>query len=475
MTLSISGIPGSILKPGFYGSFNTSGKSGLGLYSQRLLIVAQMLAAGTQAALTPAQVFSASDAATLFGAGSVARQMVEAAIAQNPGLAPFVVGVSDAGASVAATGSFAFAGTATSSGTLAFFIGGKRVEVGVQAGEVASTLATRLTAAIQAKTELPLSATTTTVTCNLTAKNKGTCGNLIVLSASGSVAGITTTVTAMANGATDPDIQGALDAVTPSQFHVVALQFADATSLGKVKTYLDLVSSGIELRPGRAFAAVTGAAKNVATQVTLATTLNHERIHVGYLPGSPTAPWVIAACIAGTVASQSDPAMPFSGKALRPVAAPSLALGLIRSEQETLIANGVTPLEADAAGNVSIVRLVTTRTTTGGSQDLVLLDTNPIAILDYFRQEVRSMFKRKYSDAKLNPRVVTSVRQDAIGVALDLEDLEILQKVEEHKALFVLELDPNVSGRLLMKIPVPWVPGLHQAFAEFDLINVNAA
>lgn len=471
MNLSIPGIPGNILKPGFYGVFNTAGASGLGLYSQRLLIVAQMLASGTQAALTPAQVFSTADAATLFGPGSVAHQMVEAAIALNSGLAPFVIGISDAGASVAATGSFSFAGTATASGTLAFFVAGKRVDLGVQAGDVASTLATRLTAAIQAKTELPLSAAAATVFCNLTSKNKGTCGNQVALSVLGSVAGITTTVTSMANGATDPDIQAALDAVTPSQFHVVAVQFADATNLGKVKTYLDLVSSGVEERPGRAFAAVTGA-KNVATQVTLATGLNHERTHLVYLPGSPTAPWVIAATVAGAVAAQSDPAMPFSGKPLPRVVAPAVASGLIRSEQETLLTNGVTPLEADGAGNVTIVRLVTTRTITGGTQDLTLLDTNPIAILDYFRQEVRAMFKRKYADAKLNPRVVVAVRQDAIGVAMDLQDMEILQKVEEYKDQFVMALDPNVSGRLLMKIPVPWVPGLHQVFAEFDLFTV---
>ncbi|HOX49885.1 MAG TPA: phage tail sheath subtilisin-like domain-containing protein [Fibrobacteria bacterium] len=473
MNLSISGIPGNALKPGFYGAYNTSGASGLGMYSQRLLIVAQMLATGTQAALAPAQAFSSAEAATLWGAGSVAHQMVEAVIATNRGLAPFVVGISDAGASVAATGSFQFAGTATASETLSFFIAGKRVDLGVQAGDIASTLATRLTAAIQARTELPLSAASATVFANLTAKNKGTCGNQIPLSVVGSVAGITTTVNAMANGATDPDIQAALDAVTPSQFHVVALQFADSTSLGKVQTYLDLVSSGVELRPGRAFAAITGAAKNIATLVTLANGLNHERDHISYLPGSPTAPWVIAACVAGVVASQSDPAMPFSGRVLGSVVAPPVALGLTRSEQETLMVNGVTPLESDPAGNVSIVRLVTTRTTTNGSQDLVLLDTNPIAILDYFRQEVRAMYRRKYGESKLNPLTMVSVRQDAIGVAMDLEDLEILQKVEECKNLFVLEADPNVSGRILMKIPVPWVPGLHQAFAEFDLINVS--
>lgn len=472
--MKIQGIPSNIQKPGFYGVYNTLGASGLAAFAQKLLLPGQMLSGGTQAALTPAQVFSPAEAAVLFGAGSWAHRMVIKAMMQAPGIAPWVVGIADAAASVAATGSIAMTGTAaTESGTVPFSVGDDRLELGVQLGDTPTVLAARLAALLTGRTELPISSSATTGTVTATAKNKGTLGNGIVLKCLGSVGGITIAVTAMSGGATDPDLQGALDAITPARFHVLAFPAADASSLAKLKTYLELVSSPLEQRPGRGFTAVTGAAKAVAAQVTIANGVNEERTHISYFPGSWTHPVEIAAALAGVVAAKDNPSTPFNGAVLAGVHTPEISLRLTRTEQEVLLAGGVTPLEVDVSGNASVVKLVTTRTTTNGASDLVLLSTNPIAILDYLRDLVKGLRDSKYSDAKATDSVLSAFRADVLEIAHKLEapGLEILQHVDDYKHLLTMGRD-TVSGRASLQIPVPWVAGLDQVFASFNLINV---
>ena len=472
MSVDVTGIPSSLLKPGFYGKYNTAGAASLGTFAQKLLVIGQRLAAGSVAALVPTQVFSAAEAATKFGAGSVIHRQVLSALAQNADLAPWVVALDDAASSAAATGSVTFTGTATANGTQVLYLGSSRVELAVLSGDTPSILAARLVSVVNARTELAVTASSSSGTVTLTAKNKGTVGNGLTLASGASVAGIASALVAFSGGATDPDLQPALDLVFPSQFHVVAVWDAGATAQAKVKTYLEAVSSAIEERPGRSYAAVTGTAKNIATQVTLASGLNHERLSVAYLPGSWSPAYEVGAALAAAVACETDPARPFDGVDLPGVMAPDISVRLSRSEQESLLAAGITPLEVNATGTVEIVRLVTTRTQTNGVPDLVLLDTTAIAVLDYLRSSVIAMFKAKFPRPKLTDAVLDSLSKNAFALALSLEDLEILQHVADYKALFVVERDPNVSGRVRMRIPAPWVPGLHQIFATFDLINL---
>lgn len=472
MSVDVTGIPSNLLKPGFYGKYNTTGASGLGAFAQKLLLIGQRLASGTIAALVPTQVFSAAEAATKFGAGSVIHRQVLAALAQNADLAPWVVALDDAASSAAATGTVTFTGTATANGTQVLYLGASRLELAVLTGDTPAILASRLAALVNARPELPVTASSASGVVTFTAKNKGTVGNGLVISLGTAVAGIVAALVAMSGGATDPDIQPALDLVFPGQFHVVAAWDASSTVQAKVKTYLEAVSSAIEERPGRSYAAVTGGVKNIATQVTLATGLNHERVSIAYLPGTWSLPCEVGAALAAAVACETDPALPFDGVDLPGVLAPDISIRLSRSEQESLLAAGITPLEVNATGVVEIVRLVTTRTQTNGVSDLVLLDTTAIAVLDYLRASTIAMFKTKFPRPKLTDAVLDSIQKNAFSLALTLQDLEILQHVEDYKALFVVERDPNVSGRVRMRIPAPWVPGLHQIFATFDLINL---
>src|SRR3982751_2729181 len=79
----------------------------------RVLIIATKLAAGSAPADVPVEVSSATFADALFGAASMATDMVRAFKALNPSARVYVLPVAEAGGGVAATSTLTLAGTST--------------------------------------------------------------------------------------------------------------------------------------------------------------------------------------------------------------------------------------------------------------------------------------------------------------------------------------------------------------------------
>lgn len=83
--ISFDSIPASIRKPGKYAEFNYKlAVRTLPGNLQKTVFVAQRLAAGTILANALVDVFSADQAATYFGRGSIAHLMVLSALNTNP-------------------------------------------------------------------------------------------------------------------------------------------------------------------------------------------------------------------------------------------------------------------------------------------------------------------------------------------------------------------------------------------------------
>lgn len=134
------------------------------------------------------------------------------------------IGVTDNGAGVAATGIVAFTGTATEAGTITVYVDSIRngaYKINVANGATAASLGTLLEAAINANLNRPVNAVNTTGSVALTAINKGTLGNSISLKYSGSVAGITTTLTTFASGATNPTLTALFDSIASTRFSTI--------------------------------------------------------------------------------------------------------------------------------------------------------------------------------------------------------------------------------------------------------------
>ena len=466
-------LPKGALKPGFYGEINTTtGVSGLPVNTQLLLMIGQKVAAGSQASGAAVQIYSAADAATYFGAGSVLHRMALRAFAVSTSIPVWAIAQDDAATSAAATATLTIGGTAaTAAGTLSVNLGNDIVQVGVQVGDTPTALAARALTQISAQTAWAATAAVAAGVITFTAKNKGTVGNQLSLAATlTDVVGLTAAVVDFSGGTVDPTLQPTLDAVYNKRFHVVAMQSATAADLATLKTHLAGVSSAVEQRGARGYVGITKGIL-LADVITLATGVNQELVHVLYGPGSVSTGYEVAATAAAIVAAQDDPAVPFDGVKLPGVALPPIASRLSRSQQESLLSSGVTPLEV-VDGNLTIVRLVTTRTLTSGTQDLTLLDTNTMAILFYYRDAVKARYVLKYQQAKLNARTLAGLRAEALAVAYELQDAEILQEIDAYKDQFTAALDPDMVGRAVLAIPAPIVPGLHQAYARIDLLTV---
>lgn len=106
---------------------------------------------------------------------------------------------------------------------------------------------------------------------------------------------------------------------------------------------------------------------------------------------------LVAAAVAGAICGEGDPALPLGGVELRGI--PGLALRYGESELDTLLQGGVTPVEL-AGGVCSVVRGVTTRTTTGGVSDSTWRELTTILVVDDVIPGVRNALRAKFPRAK---------------------------------------------------------------------------
>lgn len=112
-----------------------------------------------------------------------------------------------------------------------------------------------------------------------------------------------------------------------------------------------------------------------------------------------TGGWMAAAALAGQVAAQDDPALPLHGLPLEGLSDTDLLLS--ENDIDTLVQGGVTPVEC-VGGNVSVIRAVTTRTTTDGVPDVALRELNTVLIADEVIPGLRDMLRLKFSRCKNN-------------------------------------------------------------------------
>ena len=430
------------------------------------------------APLAPAQVFSESDAIAYFGVGSMAHLMTRAAINANPYLQLTVIGLSDAAESAAATGTITITGPATSSGHLDFFIGNNDIEIAVNSGDTADVIAANLLEAIQALPSLPVSsavgggASANVIT--LTALNKGSIGNQIPLGyALNNATGVTITIVAMANGAVDPDISGALAVTFGSKYDIIVTPYNNETSLTELRTYIEEVSNAIEERPGIVIYGFTGV---LSAATTLAGEINDGRTlcaYHRYTSATPqqSMPYEIAAAFGSVKSFEEDPAMPLDTLALTGIAPCNIADMLSRAEQESLLYNGVTPLEVGPGQVVQIVRAISTYTLDAqGIPDISLLDITTICTLDYVRLALRTRIALRFPRSKLDAKTPPRVRTELYDVLKQLELLEIVENVDQYKDGILVEPDLTDPNRLDAKIPTNVVPGLHIFAGRIDLI-----
>jgi len=469
MPIQFDTIPASIRKPGKYFEFNTKLASrALPANLQKMLIVAQKLATAPAPAQVPVQVYSSSEAAELFGYGSLAYIMVVAALKAYRYLDLTVLPVDAASASVAATGTITITGPATSSGLLTLKVGNKSLSVAVAKDAAAAAIATSLQELLAQTPELPVTAAVTGAVITLTAKNAGTLGNQIPLSATVTAGSVTATIAAMASGAGDPDITSALAVIAGQRYHVIALAYNDQANITALRDHLDAMSHARVAKSGIAVYATTGA---LAAATTLAGQINGWRISAPYLRGTASLPCEVAAAYAALAAGEEDPARPLNTLQLTGIAVPPITQRLSDTEQESCLQNGVSPLEVGSGEVVQIVRAVTTYTkNSAGNPDATLLDITTPRTLDYVRDACRTRTEARFPREKLSSKTCDKVWAELYDVLKKCEDLEIVENVDDNKAALIVERNSQDANRCDAAIPADVVNGLHVLAGRIDLI-----
>nr|WP_240357500.1 phage tail sheath C-terminal domain-containing protein [Pectobacterium brasiliense] len=427
-----------------------------------------MLSSGTATPLNAVNVFSDEEAATLFGRGSMAHMMSAEAIGCNSYLQLQIVGVSDAVAATAATGTLTLTGTATASGTVSAFVGAMRIDVAVSADDTAATVAAALNTAIGKKTALPVTAAVAAGAVTLTAKNKGAAGNDITLRIASTATGVTAAAASMTGGDVDPDVGPALAAVFAAGHDIIVSPYATQTALTALRTHLDNVSGPLEQRGA---IGVAGWPKSLSTGSTLAASINNGRITSGWHNGSVKTPAQIAAAYAAVIASEEDPARPLNTLAMNTLDVTALSARPGRNEQENALYNGLTPFEIGPGDKVQIVRAISTYTKNAdGVDDVSLLDITTIRTLDYVRKACRERITLRFPRDKLSSRTPDRVRSELLDVLYKLEELEIIENVDAYKDQLIVERDSQDVNRLNARIPADIVNGLHVFAGRIDLL-----
>jgi phage tail sheath gpL-like len=416
------------------------------------------------AQLVVKQLFADSEAKTYWGDGSMGHVMTRAALAANKYVQLFGIAIDDA-AGVHASQTVTVSGAPGGSGFIRVWIDDEPVEIPFVSTDTPTTLAAALKAAVAVKSYLPVVGKSAAGVLTLIYKHSGTAGNCtrlkVEFTPSGSL-NVAAGAATFASGTTDPNISSAgslLDKIFPTRYNLIASAWNDSTNAGKLKTHIVNVSSALEERPGKV---VIGMVDSVANVQTLTDTVNSERVVVIAVKGGYSSPMSMAAGVASILGYKEDPALPVDGWPVKNIMVIDEADRYSRTEIETLLANGVTPMEY-VDGYMTIVRAVTTYQT-----DLSYLDISSIDILDYYRDAEVAMVKGKYRGTKFPESKIPILEEDLVAVAKKLEEAEILQKIDENRAEFRAEIG-STPGRVNAKLPAHVVPGLHVFAARIDL------
>lgn len=465
-------IPSNLRVPLFYAEVNNS-QANTATGAQRALLIGQVLPSGAAVPNVPLRSLGAADAIQQGGAGSVLALMAEAYFDNDSVGEAWYLPLQDAAGAVAATGSITVTAGPTAAGTLSLYINGQLVPVAVAAAETPAQVATAIAAAVTAMSSLPVTATVdgqTTSKVDLVAKNAGLVGNEIDvrLNYQGAVAGevtpegMTVTIAAFANGATNPSLTAGLANLQDMAFDFIACSLTDAASLTALQSFMNDSTgrwSYAQQIYGHVFYAYRGTA---GSQTTFGLTRNNPHESVLGFNDSPSAAWQWAAALTGAAAQslRADPALPLQTVPIYGVLAPPLVSRFAFTERNVFLFDGVSTFTVDDSGQVYIESLITTyQTNAFGQADDSYLKVETLFTLAYALRAIRSMFNTKYARVKLvddGTRIAPGsgtvspsiVKADYIAKYQELEQAGIVQDSAGFAKSIIVQRNPDNPNRL---------------------------
>lgn len=474
MSISFNEIPNSLLVPGFWTEFDNSNAGGNPAMPWKVLLIGSMLSAsGSAKANIPVQVFSGDQADVLFGKGSQAALMARAFLKNNTLLPLYVAGVAD-GTAAAHVDIPAADITASSveAGALNIMVGGQSIIASVDYHATVQGVMSAIVDAINDAENLPVTAALDPASSStkivVTAKNKGTAGNSIAVDFNfyeGEVMpeglSIASQHYQLAGGSGDPDVSDVIENIGAQWFNIIVTAFDG--SLNAIRDELDSRWTATRQMTGVCFYGYNGDESGVKAKANK----NSQVCVCLPLCKSPTPAFEIASFGAGAISThaEADPAMPLTNWVIKGIVAPKNEDRLSMAQENQLLLNGASLINADASGNVYMRRIVTTylKNSAGGS-DTSYQQLETIFTLSFLRWDWNNYMAGKYPHAKLaqdgytygpGQVVMTPKRGKAEALARFAywQELALVQNYDDFKANLVVEINPSNKNRLDFLLP----------------------
>ena len=485
MSISFNEIPSAIRVPFFTAEFDASEASqGPSLLTYTGLLIGQKLEGGSAEANSLHRVFSVDDVIEKAGRGSMLHRQAIAWFASNTITELWIGVLDDDSGGAAASGSIEVTEGADEDGTIALYLGGQRITVGVSAGDSAGDIAGAIEGAINAESDLPVTASEDTATVTVTFRHDGEVGNDFDIRHSHLDGeelpdGVALTVTGMADGESNPSLDDLIAAMGDKWFHIWAHPYTDSTNLDAIEAELADRFGPLRMIDGLAITSATGSLGDLAT---LGDGRNSPHSVILAQPGeSPlTPPMEFAAEAAGIVArfGQIDPARPFQTLAMSHAMPPAESDLFTKEERgigSGLLFDGIATTVEGPGGVVQLERVITTyQETAAGSPDTAYLDSNTLLTLMFLRFDWRNRTRTKFPRHKLaddgtrfgpGQAVVTPklMKGEALRWFRDMELIGLVQNFDQFKEDLIsarneqdpnrldLKLSPNVMNQLMVK------------------------
>ncbi|WP_315710037.1 phage tail sheath subtilisin-like domain-containing protein [Brenneria uluponensis] len=476
MTVSYNEIPSDIHVPLFWAEIDNSkaNTTSDGTAPALLLGYANSDAAIIRNGLTIMP--SAGLAGSMAGRGSQLARMVNRYRNVDPTGELWVIALDEPLAGVAATGTITVVGSAQESGTVYLYIGAEQVQAGVTADDTASDVATTIAAAINANTDLPVTATIAAGVVTLTARHKGLCGNDIpvtinycgIVGGETTPNGLTITIVAMSGGTGAPTLTNAIAAMGDDPFDFIGTPFNDMASVNTIHTEIASRWGYSRQLYGHAYSAKIDA---LSTLVAYGDSLNLPHVTMpGYEPATQTAADELVAMrtARNAIFIRNDPARPTQTGVLTGALPAPKGSRFMFTEQQSLLSHGIATAYVES-GSLLIQRDITMyQTNSYGVSDNSFYDSETLHTSAYVMRQLKSVITSKYPRHKLandgtrfgaGQAIVTPavIKGELLAVYRRLERAGIVENYDLFKKYLVVERSADDPDRLDVLFPPDYI------------------
>lgn len=420
MAISFNEIPADNMVPLFATEFDPGAAAKGGAIPWKNLLIGQALpTADGENIGALKQITSDAQADVLFGAGSQIALMCRAFRKSAPTMELWALAVKDSSldstAAAKATGSitvsFASGTSATKSGSISLMIAGQGVDVNVTAGQTETLIAAAIASAINANSQLPVTATNSSGVVTVSAKNAGTLGEEIDIrynhfKGETLPGNVSLAVVAMDGAGSDEtyNSENVGDIISGVWFNAVGIGSSKNSNVNYIKGLLDERWKATVQQLGEGFYFVGGANVTASSMVAEGDARNSNVLNITGIAASPTPGFVQAAAVMGACALSAlgDPALPLTNVAVPGIVAPKMEDYLGLAENNDLLKAGVALLVAGNDGTVYLKRMVTTyKENALGAADKSYMQLEDCFTLSYLRWDWNNHLQTKFPRAKI--------------------------------------------------------------------------